>query len=143
MSPSRFPNGAQAPLPFSPDGLTKCSPVAYTPSLSPPPLLAHTLYANPPRSDAPKDVDIKDCGLRVCGNYRQANDQLQKSFPTTANGTDERTRQATWSKLLLDNGSFQHVQRVRPSPRFLPRTPRQPYTPPLASLNQHAWSSVR
>jgi hypothetical protein len=39
--------------------------------------------------DAPKDIDIKDCGIRVCGDYRKANDQLQKSFPSTANGTDE------------------------------------------------------
>jgi hypothetical protein len=30
-----------------------------------------------PPQDAPKDVDIKDCGLRVCGDYRLANDQLQ------------------------------------------------------------------
>jgi hypothetical protein len=42
-----------------------------------------------PPHDAPKDVDIKDCGLRVCGGYRLANDQLQKSFPSTANGTEE------------------------------------------------------
>ncbi len=42
-----------------------------------------------PPHDAPKDVGIKDCGIRVCGDYRQANDQLQKSFPSTANGTDE------------------------------------------------------
>jgi hypothetical protein len=40
-------------------------------------------------SDAPKDVNIKDCGIRVCGDYRQANDQLQKSIPSAANGTDE------------------------------------------------------
>jgi hypothetical protein len=45
-----------------------------------------------PLQDAPKDVDIKDCGLRVCGDYRQANDQLQKSFPATANGTDELSK---------------------------------------------------
>jgi hypothetical protein len=41
---------------------------------------------------APKDVDIKDYGLRVCGDYRQANDQLQKYFPTTANGADELSK---------------------------------------------------
>jgi hypothetical protein len=28
----------------------------------------------------------------VCGDYRQANDQLQKSCPSTANGTDELAR---------------------------------------------------
>ncbi len=39
--------------------------------------------------NAPKDVNITQCGMRVCGDYRMANDQLQKLFPTTANGTDE------------------------------------------------------
>jgi hypothetical protein len=40
-------------------------------------------------SNAPKDVDITACGLRVCEHSRRPNDQLSKSVPTTPNGTDE------------------------------------------------------
>jgi hypothetical protein len=47
----------------------------------------HIVRKNPP--NAPKDVNITQCDMRICGDYRMANDQLQKSFPTTANGTDE------------------------------------------------------
>jgi hypothetical protein len=42
-----------------------------------------------PPHDAPKDVDITLCDLRICGDYRRPNEQLQKSHPTSANGTDE------------------------------------------------------
>jgi hypothetical protein len=62
----------------------------YARSKSPSASRPHIVRKPPP--DAPKDVDIKDCGIRVCGDYRQANDQLQKSFPTTANGTDELSK---------------------------------------------------
>jgi hypothetical protein len=30
--------------------------------------------------------------MRVCGDYRMANEQLQKSSPTNANGTDELSK---------------------------------------------------
>jgi hypothetical protein len=42
-----------------------------------------------PPHNAPKDIDITLCDLRVCGDYRRANEQLQKSLPTTPNGTDK------------------------------------------------------
>ncbi len=59
----------------------------YIKSKSPSASRPHIVRKNPP--NAPKDVDITQCGMRVCGDYRKANDQLQKSFPSTANGTDE------------------------------------------------------
>ncbi len=62
----------------------------YTTSKSPSASRPHIVRKTPP--DAPKDVDIRQCGIRVCGNYRMPNDQLQKSFPSTANGTDELSK---------------------------------------------------
>jgi hypothetical protein len=40
-------------------------------------------------ANSPKNVDITQCGLRICGDYRRPNDQLLKSVPTTPNGTEE------------------------------------------------------
>jgi hypothetical protein len=40
-------------------------------------------------ANSPKNVDINQCGLRVCGDYRRPNEQLLKIVPTTPNGTDE------------------------------------------------------
>ena len=59
----------------------------YTQSKSPSASRPHIVRKTPP--NAPKDIDITKCSMRVCGDFRLANDQLQKSFPTTANGTDE------------------------------------------------------
>jgi transposase InsO family protein len=59
----------------------------YTKSKSPSASRPHIVRKTPP--NAPKDIPITKCSMRVCGDYRLANDQLQKSFPTTANGTDE------------------------------------------------------
>jgi hypothetical protein len=53
----------------------------YTLSKSPSTSRPHIVRKPPP--DAPKDVDIRQCGIRACGDYRMPNDQLQKSFPTT------------------------------------------------------------
>jgi hypothetical protein len=62
----------------------------YTMSKSPSASRPHIVRKIPP--DAPKDIDIRQCGIRVCGDYRMANDQLQKSFPSTANDTDELSK---------------------------------------------------
>jgi hypothetical protein len=56
-------------------------------SKSPPASRPH-IVRKPPH-DAPKDVDIIRCDFRICGDYRRPNEQLQKSHPTSANGTDE------------------------------------------------------
>ncbi len=40
-------------------------------------------------ANSPKNVDITQCGLRICGDYRRPNDQLLKSVPTTPNGIEE------------------------------------------------------
>ncbi len=77
--------GATAVLTRSAKEMLACG--LYAKSKSPSASRPHIVRKPPP--DAPKDVDIKDCGIRVCGDYRQANDQLDKSFPSTANGTDE------------------------------------------------------
>ncbi len=42
-----------------------------------------------PPHDEPKDVDITHCDLCICRDYRRPNEQLEKSHPTSANGTDE------------------------------------------------------
>jgi hypothetical protein len=87
----------------------------YTKSKSPSASRPH-IVRKPPQ-DAPKDVDIKDCGLRVCGDYRLANDQLQKSFPTTANGTDELSKlpghKYYW---ITDRFSMYNAYALRPGP---------------------------
>jgi hypothetical protein len=59
----------------------------YTHSQSPSASRPHIVRKTP--SNSPKDVDITACGLRICGDYRRPNDQLNKSVPTTPNGTDE------------------------------------------------------
>ncbi len=64
--------------------------VLYFKSKSPSASRPHIVRKTPP--NAPKDVDITQCGMWVCGDYRKANDQLQKSFPSTANGTDELSK---------------------------------------------------
>jgi hypothetical protein len=70
-----------------------------------------------PPHDAPKDVDIIDCGLRVCGDYRLANDQLQKSFPSTANGTDELAKLPGYSYYwITDRFSMYNAYSLRPGP---------------------------
>jgi hypothetical protein len=62
----------------------------YVKSKSPSASRPHIVHKTPP--NAPKDVDIRQSGMQVCGDYRMANDQLEKSFPTTANGTDELSK---------------------------------------------------
>jgi hypothetical protein len=62
----------------------------YVKSKSPSASRPHIVRKNPP--NAPKDVDIRKCGIRVCGDYRMPNEQLQKSFPSTANGTGELSK---------------------------------------------------
>ncbi len=48
----------------------------YVRSKSPSASRPHIVRKNPP--NAPKDVDIRQCGLRACGDYRMANDQLHR-----------------------------------------------------------------
>jgi hypothetical protein len=62
----------------------------YVKSKSPSASRPHIVRKTPP--NAPKDVDIRTCGMRVCGDYRMPNKQLQKSFPSTANGTEELSK---------------------------------------------------
>ncbi len=62
----------------------------YTTSKSPSASRPHIVRKTPP--NALKDVAIQQCGIRVCGDYRMSNDHLQKSFPSTANGTDELSK---------------------------------------------------
>jgi hypothetical protein len=70
-----------------------------------------------PPSDAPKDVDIKECGIRICGDYRLANDQLQKSFPSTANGTDELAKLPGYLYYwITDRFSMYNAYALRPGP---------------------------
>ena len=59
----------------------------YEPSQSASASRPHIVKKTP--ANSPKDVDITQCGLRVCGDYRRPNDQLLKSVPTTPNGTEE------------------------------------------------------
>ncbi len=87
----------------------------YTKSKSPSASRPH-IVRKPPH-DAPKDVDIKDCGLRVCGDYRQANDQLQKSFPSTANGTDELAKLPGYLLYwITDRFSMYNAYSLNPGP---------------------------
>ncbi len=62
----------------------------YFKSKSPSASRPHIVRKTP--TNAPKDVDIRKCGMRVCGDYRMPNEQLQKSFPSTANGTEELSK---------------------------------------------------
>ncbi len=62
-------------------------------------------------------MDIKDCGLRVCGDYRLANDQLQKSFPTPANGTDELAKHPGYGYYCItDSFNMYNAYALRPGP---------------------------
>ncbi len=82
----------------------------YVKSKSPSASRPHIVRKTPP--NAPKDVDIKQCGMRVCGDYRMANDQLQKSFPTTANGTDELSKLPGYT----DRFSMYNTYALEPGP---------------------------
>jgi hypothetical protein len=87
----------------------------YTKSKSPSASRPHIVRKPPP--DAPKDVDIKECGLRVCGDYRRPNDQLQKSFPSTANGTDELAKLPGYKYYwITDRFSMHNAYALRPGP---------------------------
>jgi hypothetical protein len=66
-----------------------------------------------PSHNAPKDIDITHCDLRVCGDCRRANDQLLKSLPTTFNGTDELQKIARFP-ILLGDRSLWNVQCLCP-----------------------------
>ncbi len=88
---------------------------SYTKSKSPSASRPHIVRKPPP--DAPKDVDIKDCGLRVCGNYRRPNDQLQKSFPFTANGIDELAELPGYTYYwITDRFSMYNAYALHPGP---------------------------
>jgi hypothetical protein len=87
----------------------------YTLSKSPSASRPHIVRKTPP--DAPKDVDIRKCGIRVCGDYRMANDQLQKSFPSTANGTDELSKLPGYSFYwCTDRFSMYNAYLLEPGP---------------------------
>jgi hypothetical protein len=87
----------------------------YTKSKSP--LASRPHIVRKPPNDAPKDVDIKDCGLRVRGDYRRPNDQLQKSFPSTANGTDELAKLPGYTFYwITDRFSMYDAYALRPGP---------------------------
>jgi len=87
----------------------------YVRSKSPSASRPHIVRKNPP--NAPKDVDITQCGMRVCGDYRKANDQLQKSFPSTANGTDELSKLPGYSLYWwTDRFSMYNAYGLEPGP---------------------------
>jgi hypothetical protein len=87
----------------------------YTLSKSPSASRPHIVRKTPP--DAPKDVDIRQCGIRVCGDYRMPNDQLQKSFPSTANGTDELSKLPGYSLYwCTDRFSMYNAYLLEPGP---------------------------
>jgi hypothetical protein len=87
----------------------------YVRSKSPSASRPHIVRKNPP--NAPKDVDICQCGLRVCGDYRMANDHLQKSFPSTANGTDELAQVPGYSLYWwTDRFSMYNAYLLEPGP---------------------------
>ncbi len=55
--------------------------------------------------------------MRVCGDYRMANAQLQKSFPTTANGTDELAKLPGYSFYgWADRFSMYNAYALEPGP---------------------------
>jgi hypothetical protein len=87
----------------------------YTMSKSPSASRPHIVRKTPP--NAPKDIDIRLCGIRVCGDYRMANDQLQKSFPSTANGTDELSKLPGYSLYWsTDRFSMYNAYGLAPGP---------------------------
>ena len=87
----------------------------YVKSTSPSASRPHAVKKTPPGS--PKDVDITKCAIRVCGDYRAANDQLEKSTPTLTNGTDELSKlpgyQYYWQ---TDHFGMYHAYRLAPGP---------------------------
>ena len=112
----------------------------YVKSKSPSASRPHIVRKTPP--DAPKDVDITKCSMRVCGDYRKANDQLQKSFPTTANGTDELAKLPGYSLYWwMDRFSMYNAYALEPGPsrELLAIQP----THPLALSNPPEWFSAR
>jgi hypothetical protein len=87
----------------------------YTPSKSPSASRPHIVRKPPP--NAPKDVDIIQCGIRVCGDYRMSNDQLQKSFPSTANGTEELSKLPGYNLYwITDRFSMYNAYGLEPGP---------------------------
>ncbi len=87
----------------------------YTMSKSPSASRPHIVRKTPP--DAPKDVDIRQCGIHVCGDYRMPKDQVQKSFPSTANGTDELSKLPGYSLYWgTDRFSMYNAYGLAPGP---------------------------
>jgi hypothetical protein len=87
----------------------------YVKSKSPSASRPHIVRKTPP--NAPKDVDITLCSMRVCGDYRMANEQLQKSFPTTANGTDELSKLPGYTYYwYTDRFSMYNAYALEPGP---------------------------
>jgi hypothetical protein len=87
----------------------------YIQSKSPSASRPHIVRKTPP--NAPKDVNITQCSMRVCGDYRMANDQLQKSFPTTANGTDELAKLPGYTYYwYTDRFSMYNAYALEPGP---------------------------
>jgi hypothetical protein len=87
----------------------------YVKSKSPSASRPHIVRKTPP--NAPKDIPITQCGMRVCGDYRMANDQLQKSFPTTANGTDELAKLPGYTYYwYTDRFSMYNAYALEPGP---------------------------
>ncbi len=110
----------------------------YTLSKSPSASRPHIVRKPPP--NAPKDVDITQCGIRVCGDYRMPNDQLQKSFPSTANGTNELSKIPGYNLYWIPIDSACIMLTVLNL--ALPANS-LPSTLPLVSSSLHAWSSAR
>jgi len=110
----------------------------YVPSQSASASRPHIVKKTP--ANSPKDVDITQCGLRVCGDYRRPNDQLLKSVPTTPNGTEELAKlpgyKWYWS---TDRFSMYNAFALAPGPS---RQLLALHTP-LGLLNLHAWYLVR
>ncbi len=87
----------------------------YVKSKSPSASRPHIVRKTPP--NVPKDVDIRQCGMRICGDYRMPNEQLQKSFPSTANGTDELSKLPGYSYYWYsDRFSMYNAYSLEPGP---------------------------
>jgi hypothetical protein len=55
--------------------------------------------------------------MRICGDYRMPNEQLQKSFPSTANGTDELSKLPGYSYYWYsDRFSMYNAYGLEPGP---------------------------
>jgi hypothetical protein len=85
--PSR--NGVAEPLKFSSSGRANSSAADSLNARNHPLRLAHTLCANRLTTNPKTWTSRTAIYLRICGNYRRPNEQLEKSHPTSANGTDE------------------------------------------------------